>query len=131
LHIKPSHLQWTDRWFEKHGAQTVFWARMIPIVRTFISLPAGVARMPFWKFTIYTFLGCIPWMILLTTIGYYAGENWTKWQSKLHYIDYTVAAIILAAAAYFAIKWWRGRGSDDAPDADAALTGTDAADDVA
>jgi membrane protein DedA with SNARE-associated domain len=120
LHIKPSHLQWTDQWFEKHGPATVFWARMIPIVRTFISLPAGVARMPFWKFTIYTFLGCIPWMILLTTIGYYAGENWTKWQDKLHYVDYAVAALILGAIAYFAFKWWNGRGETPADDAASA-----------
>src|SRR5215212_6934568 len=51
LHIKPSHLQWADRWFERYGAATVFFTRMLPIVRTFISLPAGVARMPFWRFT--------------------------------------------------------------------------------
>ena len=51
LHIKPSHLAWADRWFEKYGSWTVFLTRMLPIIRTFISLPAGVARMPFWRFT--------------------------------------------------------------------------------
>src|SRR5918911_2302462 len=49
LHIKPSHLAWADRWFERHGDATVFFTRMLPIVRTFISLPAGVAKMPFWR----------------------------------------------------------------------------------
>jgi membrane protein DedA with SNARE-associated domain len=128
LHIKPSHLAWTDQWFEKHGNATVFWARMLPIVRTFISLPAGVAKMPFWKFTIYTFAGCIPWMIFLTSIGYYAGENWTRWKDNLHYVDYAVAVIIVGFVAYLAIKWWRGRGAEDGVEADAGSGET--ADDV-
>ena len=54
LHIKPSHLEWADRWFERHGDATVFFTRMLPVIRTFISLPAGVARMPFWRFTAFT-----------------------------------------------------------------------------
>ena len=70
LHIKPSHLQWADRWFERYGSATVFFTRMLPIIRTFISLPAGVARMPFWRFTILTTLGCIPWIFMLTFIGH-------------------------------------------------------------
>lgn len=131
LHIKPSHLAWTDQWFEKHGAPTVFWARMLPIVRTFISLPAGVAKMPFWKFTLYTFLGCVPWMMLLTSIGYYAGENWESWKDHLHYFDYAVAAVILLTAGYFGLRWWRGRGDDD-DDANSPVAGEKSvADDVA
>src|ERR671935_3318461 len=54
LHIKPSHLAWADRWFERHGDATVFFTRMLPIIRTFISLPAGVAKMPFWRFSALT-----------------------------------------------------------------------------
>lgn len=120
LHIKPSHLQWTDQWFEKHGNATVFWARMLPIVRTFISLPAGVAKMPFWKFTIYTFLGCIPWMILLTTIGYYAGENWETWKDYGHYFDYLVAAVIVGGAIYLFIRWRKNR-NDGSREVNAAV----------
>jgi membrane protein DedA with SNARE-associated domain len=127
LHIKASHLQKTDEWFAKHGAPTVFWARMIPVVRTFISLPAGVAKMPFWKFTLYTFLGCVPWMVMLTLIGRAAGDNWEKWKDHLHYVDYAVVLVILAVIAYLAISWWRGRGKAEGP-ADPAA---DAADDVA
>src|SRR4029079_15102702 len=102
--------------FAKHGASTVFWARMLPIVRTFISLPAGVAKMPFWKFTTYTFLGCLPWMLMLVLIGRAAGDNWEDWKDMLHYVDYAVAVIILAAIAYFGIKWWPGRGEDSGSD---------------
>jgi membrane protein DedA with SNARE-associated domain len=118
LHIKQSQLQWTDDWFAKHGAPTVFWARMIPIVRTFISLPAGVARMPYWKFITYTFLGCVPWMVALTLIGRAAGDNWDKWKNHLEFFDYTVALLIVAAIAWFVFKWWRGRGAEAESPAD-------------
>ena len=55
VHITPKRMALADRWFDRYGNKVVFWSRMLPIVRTFISLPAGVARMPFWRFTIYTF----------------------------------------------------------------------------
>ncbi len=76
LHIKPSHIEWADRWFAKYGDAAVFFSRMLPIIRTFISLPAGVARMPFWRFTLFTVLGCIPWMVALTFVGKQASSNW-------------------------------------------------------
>jgi membrane protein DedA with SNARE-associated domain len=120
LHIKPSHLQWADRWFEKYGAATVFFTRMLPIIRTFISLPAGVARMPFWKFSILTTLGCIPWIFMLTFIGKQAGAKWTDWQDSLHYIDYAVAVLIVLGAIYLLVRWRRNRGSGGTPAADAA-----------
>lgn len=107
LHIKPSHLAWADRWFEKYGSATVFFARMLPIVRTFISLPAGVARMPFWRFTILTTLGCIPWIAMLTFVGLKAGNRWEDWKKNLEYVDYTVAALIVVGAAYLLLRWRR------------------------
>ena len=60
IHISPKHLKWADDWFERYGAATVFFSRMLPIVRTFISLPAGVAKMPFWRFTVYTLPAASP-----------------------------------------------------------------------
>ncbi len=62
IHINPKHLAWADDWFQRHGDATVFFTRMLPIIRTFISLPAGVAKMPFWRFTWLTLAGCIPWV---------------------------------------------------------------------
>ena len=111
LHIKPKHLQAADRYFEKHGDATVFFTRMLPIVRTFISLPAGVARMPFWRFTTLTLLGCIPWVFMLTFIGKKAGENWTDWKDSLHYVDYAVAALILGGLVYLFIRNRRSRAA--------------------
>lgn len=109
LHIKKSHLEWADRWFERHGDATVFFARMVPIVRTFISLPAGVARMPFWRFSLLTILGVIPWVFALTFIGKQAGDNWEKWKDKLHYVDYAVGVLIVLAIVYFVVRARRRR----------------------
>jgi membrane protein DedA with SNARE-associated domain len=109
LHIKKSHLEWADRWFERHGDATVFFTRMLPIIRTFISLPAGVARMPFWRFTILTLAGCIPWVLLLTFIGKEAGDNWESWKDSLHYVDYAVLAMIVGGAAWLFIRGRRRR----------------------
>jgi membrane protein DedA with SNARE-associated domain len=121
LHIKPSYLQWADRWFERHGDATVFFTRMLPIIRTFISLPAGVARMPFWRFSVLTFLGCVPWVLLLTFIGQQAAEEWTGWKDNLHYFDYAVAAAIVLGVVYLIVKNRRNRGAAKSePAADAA-----------
>jgi membrane protein DedA with SNARE-associated domain len=109
LHIKKSHLEWADRWFERHGDATVFFTRMLPIIRTFISLPAGVARMPFWRFTVLTLAGCIPWVLLLTFIGKEAGDNWESWKDKLHYVDYAVLAAIVIGVAWLVIRARRRR----------------------
>jgi membrane protein DedA with SNARE-associated domain len=109
LHIKKSHLEWADRWFERHGDATVFFARMVPIVRTFISLPAGVARMPFLRFSLFTLAGCIPWVLMLTFIGKQAGDNWENWKDKLHYVDYAVIAAIVIGGAYLLVRARRRR----------------------
>jgi membrane protein DedA with SNARE-associated domain len=108
LHIKKSHLEWADRWFERHGDATVFFSRMVPIVRTFISLPAGVARMPFWRFSALTLAGCIPWVLMLAFIGKQAGDNWENWKDSLHYVDYAVGATIVIAVVYLFIRSRRG-----------------------
>jgi membrane protein DedA with SNARE-associated domain len=119
LHVKPSHLAWADRWFERYGAPAVFFSRLLPIIRTFISLPAGVARMPFWKFTVLTLAGCLPWVFALAFAGQKAAENWTSWKDSLHYVDYTVAVLIVVGIAYLAVRWRRNRNRGRAADAPA------------
>jgi membrane protein DedA with SNARE-associated domain len=119
LHIKPSHLAWADRWFEKYGSWTVFLTRMLPIIRTFISLPAGVARMPFWRFTLLTVAGCIPWIFMLAFTGKQVGDNWKHWQDSLHYVDYAVAALIVLAIIYFVVRNRRRPRAAGKPAADA------------
>ncbi|HEX8854521.1 MAG TPA: DedA family protein [Thermoleophilaceae bacterium] len=104
LHVKREHLDWADRWFERYGEATVFFSRMLPIVRTFISLPAGVARMPFWRFTLFTLLGCVPWVFLLAFVGKQAGQNWEDWKNSLHYVDYAVAGLIVLGIVYLVFR---------------------------
>ena len=104
IHINRRHLDWADNWFERHGDSTVFFARMLPIIRTFISLPAGVARMPFWRFTFFTLAGCIPWVLMLGIIGREEGDNWEDWRDKLHYVDYAVLLAIAAGVVYLVLR---------------------------
>jgi membrane protein DedA with SNARE-associated domain len=104
VHINPKHLRWADDWFERHGDATVFFTRMLPIIRTFISLPAGVARMPFWRFTIFTFAGCVPWVFALALIGREVGDRWEDWQDYLHYFDYAVIAAIVVGIAWLILR---------------------------
>lgn len=114
IHINHKHLDWADSWFRRHGDATVFFTRMLPIIRTFISLPAGVARMPFWRFTVLTFLGCLPWVFGLTLIGQQVGESWESWKDSLHYVDYAVAAMIVVGVIYLVVRYRRGGGGDAA-----------------
>jgi membrane protein DedA with SNARE-associated domain len=109
IHINRKHLEWADNWFERHGDATVFFTRMLPIIRTFISLPAGVARMPFWRFTALTLAGCVPWVLMLGLIGREVGERWEEWREYLHYGDYVVIAAILAGIVYLLIRRRRER----------------------
>jgi membrane protein DedA with SNARE-associated domain len=109
IHVNRKHLDWADRWFERHGDATVFFTRMLPIIRTFISLPAGVAKMPFWRFTVLTLAGCIPWVLMLGYIGQEVGARWEEWRDYLHYADYVVIAALLGGLAYLLIRRRRGR----------------------
>jgi len=113
IHVSPKHLKWADDWFARYGNATVFFSRMLPIIRTFISLPAGVARMPFWRFSAYTLLGSIPWVLMLAIVGEKVGDNWEDWRHKLGYLDYVVLAAIVVGVVYWLIKRRRGGGPGD------------------
>jgi membrane protein DedA with SNARE-associated domain len=101
LHVTPRRLDAADRWFARRGDWAVLIARLLPIVRTFISLPAGVARMPAWRFTLLTVAGCVPWVTALALLGRAVGDNWDSVQRQLHYVDYTLVAAIVVA-----LVWW-------------------------
>jgi membrane protein DedA with SNARE-associated domain len=96
-----AHLAQAHRWFERYGSPVVFFSRMLPIVRTFISLPAGMARMPVVRFSVLTFLGSIPWCIMLVAVGDWAGANWDTWHKRIGYLDY----LVVLAAAGLAVFW--------------------------
>jgi membrane protein DedA with SNARE-associated domain len=109
IHINHKHLEWADRWFQRYGDATVFFTRMLPIIRTFISLPAGIARMPFWRFTLLTLAGCVPWVLLLGIIGREVGDRWEEWRDYLHYGDYVVLAAIIALIVWLIVRRRRNR----------------------
>ena len=104
--LRRHHVELAERWFERYGTAAVFFSRVLPIVRTFISLPAGVARMPFWRFTLYTAVGCVPWVLMLGWLGVRLGERWEDVRPYLHYADYAVAA---GLAGLLAWALWRRR----------------------
>lgn len=99
--IAPSDVAMADRWFEKYGQATVFFSRLLPVIRTFISLPAGVARMKFVPFVIWTFLGSLPWCYLLSYVGFKLKENWQVISPWFHKFDFVIAGAIVAVAI-----WW-------------------------
>ena len=103
LLIRPHEVDKAHAWFEHRGEVTVFVSRLLPVVRTFISLPAGVAEMPFVRFTFYTVLGCLPWCLALTWLGATLGENWTAVEEILRPIAWLIA-IVLVIAAIVVIK---------------------------
>jgi membrane protein DedA with SNARE-associated domain len=120
LHISSGQLARADRWFNRYGAITVLATRVMPIVRTFISLPAGVARMPFWRFSVLTLAGCIPWVFALGLAGDLAKSNWRDIKHALQYVDYAVVAAVVLGVIYLVIRWRRGpRAGEPEPAADA------------
>jgi membrane protein DedA with SNARE-associated domain len=105
--IRMHHLHTAERWFEKYGEATAFFSRLLPVVRTFVSFPAGVARMNFVKFCVYTFLGSFPWCAALA----WAGAMWSPREIReaMRPYDIPIVAIILALVLYFVVRNWRSR----------------------
>ena len=100
--INRHELEWAENWFKKYGNISVFFSRVLPVVRTFISFPAGIAKMPFWKFCLYTFLGSLPWSIFLTYIGVVTGENWKSLETYFRKFDW----LIIVLAILFIGLWF-------------------------
>ncbi len=99
--ISHHDLDIADGWFKKHGEITVFVGRLLPVVRTFISFPAGISKMNFGRFVIYSFLGSLPWTLALAFIGQKLGENWEQIRSYFRGFDWVILALIVIL-----IVWW-------------------------
>jgi membrane protein DedA with SNARE-associated domain len=95
LLISHHDLDLAERWFDRHGKWTVFFSRLLPVVRTFISVPAGVARMPIWQFSAYTFAGSFPWSLGLAWAGFLLGENWERIRDWMRPADIPIVVIAL------------------------------------
>ncbi|MHB9111701.1 MAG: DedA family protein [Thermoleophilia bacterium] len=97
-------LDLADRWFEKYGRGTVFFTRMLPVIRTFISFPAGISSMKLSTFSIYTFLGALPWSTGLAYVGFKMGENWDTLGEYFHKADIAIGIVLLAGIIWYV---WR------------------------
>jgi membrane protein DedA with SNARE-associated domain len=108
--VSPADMDRAERFFQRYGAITVFVGRLLPVVRTFIAFPAGLARMPMLKFQVYTFLGSWPWCFALAYVGYVLGERWHSdptFRSVFHEFDILIVFVIVAGAAWFVWSRWR------------------------
>ena len=106
LLIRPHEVDHAHEWFERYGDAAVFFSRLLPVIRTFISLPAGVVRMPFWRFTLYTVLGCLPWTFALAWLGFELGDRWETVEQALQPFSWAIAALCLVAAAWYVRRRW-------------------------
>ena len=114
IFLRPHELDRAEAWFERRGEMAVFVSRLLPVIRTFISLPAGVARMPFWKFTLYTFLGCLPWTFALTWAGYILGDNWETVLKYGEPISWAIAILVVAFITWWLVKRARAKKAAEA-----------------
>ena len=112
--ISPHEIDIADRWFARYGEAVVFFGRLLPVVRTFISFPAGVARMPFGRFLLYSTLGSFPWSVALVYLGKLLGDNWIVVRQVAHQLDYLIIAVIVFAVAFYVYKRvWGSKTSEE------------------
>jgi len=115
--IGADDLDRADRWFDRWGGWAVFFGRMVPLVRTFVSYPAGISRMPMSRFLLFTTLGSVPWNLGLIYAGFLVGENYPVIEETIKPYEYVIYAVVIAVVVILAVRFWwgkrqgRGRGS--------------------
>lgn len=117
LHMGPAQIERADRFFQRYGDSTVLFGRMIPLVRAFVSLPAGIARMPFGRFTVFSLIGTLPWVVALAFAGHALGSDWTSVRKGFEYLDYAIVALLVVGVLYALVRRRsrpRDRASEDA-----------------
>lgn len=104
--VSRRDLEMADRWFLKYGEAAVLISRMLPVVRTFISLPAGIVRMNVPKFILFSFIGAVPWCYLLAYIGLKLGERWDELRQYFHHLDIVIGVLLVLGLGYFVWSHW-------------------------
>ncbi|MEP7081970.1 MAG: DedA family protein [Chloroflexota bacterium] len=107
--IGADDLDRADRWFDRWGGWAVFLGRMVPLVRTFVSYPAGISRMPMGRFLLFSTLGSLPWNLALITAGFVVGENYPQIEAAIKPFEYVIYAAILLAVAALVARWYLGK----------------------
>jgi membrane protein DedA with SNARE-associated domain len=116
LHLNEAKLDRAERWFERWEDWAVFFGRITPVVRSFVSIPAGVFHVPLARYTLLTLVGSAIWCFALAGVGWALGSQWEEFHHAFHYVDYAIIATLAAGAAWLAWKFLR-RGGKTAPDA--------------
>lgn len=112
IFLGKHELEMAERFFHRFGAAAVFFGRLLPVIRTFIALPAGIARMPRLRFHLYTFAGSWPWCFALAWVGMKLGERWEtdpRLKQWFHRLDAVIVVVVLTAIVWFIWSRWRGR----------------------
>jgi len=99
--LKESHLELAEKWFKKYGDKAIFFSRLLPVVRTVISLPAGIGKMNFKKFSVYTILGSAPWVFAWAYIGVVLGEKWEMLEGYMQWVKVAVVLVLIVVAVWF------------------------------
>lgn len=112
--ISEHDLNIADKWFKNYGPLTAFFGRLLPVIRTYISFPAGIAKMDIKKFSFYTFIGALPWCILFSWLGVKLGQHWDFVREKLHSFDLAIMLLIILAIALYIWRHLNHLKQDDA-----------------
>jgi membrane protein DedA with SNARE-associated domain len=107
--IGVQDLDRADRWFDRWGSWAVFFGRMVPLVRTFVSYPAGISRMSMGRFLLFSTLGSLPWNLALIVSGFVVGENYPQIEAAVKPFEYLIYAVVLALVALLVARWWLGK----------------------
>lgn len=112
--VREKHLISAEKWFEKYGDKATFIARLLPVIRTVISLPAGIAKMRFKRFVLYSFVGSVPWTAMLAYVGYWLGDNWEEIKGVFRYLDIVVVIGAFAILVWYVLRRRRNSRKMDA-----------------
>jgi membrane protein DedA with SNARE-associated domain len=104
FHMGPAQVEKADRWFQRYGEPAVLFGRLIPVVRAFVSLPAGIARMPIGRFTVFSLIGTVPWVVGLAYAGKALGSDWESVRKGFEYVDYVILALLIAGIGYWIMR---------------------------
>lgn len=113
VHVTPERLDKAERWFGRWGDVTVLAGRCVPVVRSFISIPAGIAEMPVRRYTVLTTIGSVPWYFGLAAIGVALGASWERFHDSFRYADYLIVALVVAGVILLVFRRTRGRALRD------------------
>jgi membrane protein DedA with SNARE-associated domain len=116
VHMGPAQIERADRWFQRYGEPAVLFGRVIPLVRAFVSLPAGIAKMPLGRFTVLSLIGTIPWVVALAFTGHALGSDWKSVRKGFEYVDYAILLVLVIGIAYAIVRRRRRRPTDEGTD---------------